>query len=347
MSERKNMKPVAIQKFYDDVWTDGWINHCAENSIPFEAVNCFKTDIVQKLKNYSALFWNFNPWRYEDLLFARHILKAAESLGLKVFPNEATRWHYDDKIAQKYLLESVDAPLAPTYVFFNLKEALDWIDQTGFPVIGKLRRGAASNNVFLLKTRAEGRAFCKRMFGPGISPAPRLFSDMGVRMNKAKKLKSGKDLVLAFSRLALKITEARRHFPPEKGYALFQEFLPANTHDIRIFVIGTNAWGFTRNMRKNDFRASGSGSFDYSRDRIPDSVVKAAITVSQKLGFQAMTYDFLRDGKGDHKMIEISFGTFSKPYFDCAGHWDQDIQWHEGHTWPQAEIFRVVMENEK
>ena len=337
------MKPVAVHKYYDDVWTDGWITHCQENAIPYEVVNCFQTDIVQRLKNYSALFWNFNPWRYEDLLFARHILKTAESMGLKVFPNEATRWHYDDKIAQKYILESIDAPLTPSYVFYDLKEALDWMERAPLPLIGKLRRGAASNNVFLIKTRAEGRAFCKKMFGSGINPSPKLFSDMGVRMNKAKKLKSGRDLVKAFSKLALKISEAQKHFPAEKGYVYFQEFMPANVHDIRIFVIGNKAWGFTRNMRKGDFRASGSGSFDYSRERMPDQVVKAAMTVSHKLGCQAMNYDFLKDGKGEYKLIEMSFGTFAKPTYDCPGHWDRNIQWHEGHTWPQAEIFNVVM----
>jgi glutathione synthase/RimK-type ligase-like ATP-grasp enzyme len=337
------MKPVAIHKYYDDAWTDGWITHCAENSIPFEVINGYRTDAIQRLKKFSALFWNFNPWRYEDLLFARHILKAAEFMGLKVYPNESTAWHYDDKIAQKYILEAAGAPLAPTYVFYDLGEALDWVNRAPLPVIGKLRRGAASNNVVMIKTRAEGAAYCKKMFTRGVNPAPRLFSDMGVRMTKAKKLKSGRDLVRAFSKLAKKIASARKNSQVEQGYVLFQEFMPANAHDVRIFVIGNKAWGFTRNMRKGDFRASGSGLFDYSRERMPDKVVRAAFDVSRKLGFQAMNYDFLRDGKGDYKIIEMSCGTFAKPTYDCPGHWDRDIQWHEGHTWPQAEIYKVTV----
>src|SRR5258708_18328002 len=182
------------------------------------------------------------------------------------------------------------------------------------------------------------------MFGTGINPARKLFSDMGVRMNKANKLRSGKDLVKAFSRLALKISEARKHIQVEKGYALFQEFMPNNTHDVRIFVIGNKAWGFTRNMRKGDFRASGSGSFDYSRERMPDHVVGAAMDGSQKLGFQPMHYDFLKYARGGYKLIEMSFGTFAKPTFDCPGHWDRNLKWHECHTWPQAEIYKVVVE---
>lgn len=337
------MKPIAIHKYYDDVWTDGWITYCKENSIPFEVVNGFRTDIVKHLRGYSALFWNFNPWRYEDLHFARHILKAAESLGLKVFPDETTRWHYDDKIAQKYILESIGAPIAPTYVFYDLSKALDWIDKAPMPLVGKLRRGAASNNVFLLKTKTEARAFCRRMFGPGINPSPRLFSDMGVRMSKAKKMKNPKDLVKAFSKLAEKISEARKHFPFEKGYVLFQEFMPDNSYDIRINMIGDRAWGFTRNMRKNDFRASGSGLLDYSRDRVPERVVKSAMAISRKLGFQAMNYDFLKNRKGEYKLLEMSCGTFAKLIYDCPGHWDRNMKWHEGHAWPQGEIIKVVL----
>ncbi len=338
------MKPVAIHKYYDDIWTDGWITHCQENSIPYEVINGFRTDTVQYLQNFSSLFWNFNPWRYEDLNFARHILKTAEFMGLKVFPNEATHWHYDDKIAQKYILEAINAPLVPTTVFYDLKEALQWVRKAQLPLIGKLRRGAASNNVFLLKTRAQAEAFCEKMFGPGINPAPQLFSDMGVRMNKAKKLKSGKELVKAFAKLAKKISSARRYSQIERGYVLFQDFMPENKHDVRIFVIGNKAFGFTRNMRKGDFRASGSGSFDYSRDRMPDETVRAGFEISQKLGFQAMNYDFLRDKDGKYKLIEMSFGTFAKPTYDCPGYWDKDLNWHEGHHWPQAEIYKVVVQ---
>ena len=338
------MKPVAIHKYYDDVWTDGWITHCQENSIPHEVINGYRTDTVQNLRKFSALFWNFNPWRYEDLLFARHILKTAEFMGLKVFPNENTAWHYDDKIAQKYILESIGAPMATTWVFYDQKEAMDWLGHAPLPLIGKLRRGAASNNVFLLHTRSEAEAYCKKMFGKGINPAPQLFSDMGVRMNKVKKLKSGKDVVRAFAKLAAKISQARHFSQVERGYALFQEFMPDNQHDVRIFVIGNKAFGFTRNMRKGDFRASGSGSFDYSRERMPNETVKAAYEVSRKLGLQAMNYDFLKDKHGKYKLIEMSFGTFAKPTYDCPGYWDPRLKWHEGHHWPQAEIYKVVVE---
>jgi glutathione synthase/RimK-type ligase-like ATP-grasp enzyme len=338
------LKPVAIHKYYEDIWTDGWISHCVENSIPHEVINGYEDGIIAKLGDFSALFWNFNPWRYEDLLFARHILKAAEFMGLKIYPNDNTAWTYDDKIAQKYLFEAVGVPMAPTHVFYDLEKALAWAEKAPLPVIGKLRRGAASNNVFLLKTKKEVVAHCRRMFGKGFNPAPRLFDDMGVRMNKARKLKSGKDLVRAVAKLAKKISSARKFSQVERGYALFQEFMPANSHDVRIFVIGDKAWGFTRNMRKGDFRASGSGSFDYSRERMPVETVKAAFECSRKVGAQAMNYDFLRDGNGVYRIIEMSCGTFAKPTYDCPGHWDRDLNWHEGHSWPQQEIYKVVVE---
>jgi hypothetical protein len=45
--------------------------------------------------------------------------------------------HFDDKIAQKYLLEAVEAPLAPSYVFFHKEDALGWISQATFPKGGR------------------------------------------------------------------------------------------------------------------------------------------------------------------------------------------------------------------
>lgn len=46
-------------------------------------------------------------------------------MGIKSCPDENTCWHFDDKIGHKYLLEAIDAPLAPSYVFYNRIDELD------------------------------------------------------------------------------------------------------------------------------------------------------------------------------------------------------------------------------
>jgi glutathione synthase/RimK-type ligase-like ATP-grasp enzyme len=343
----QEQKPIAIHKYYDDDWTEGWISHCAENSIPFEVINGYRTDIVRELPKYSAVFWNFNPWRYEDLLFARHILQAAEFLGLKTYPDRKTSWTYDDKVAQKYLLETMGAPLVSTDVFYDLEEALDWISRADLPVIAKLRRGSSANNVVLLKTRAQARAYCEKIFRQGISPAPRLLSRLETQIEKVKKKEGGWNTARALASFIRKVLHARRNFPLEKGYVLFQEFLAGNTYDIRVYVVGDKAWGNSRGIRPGDFRASGSGLGYFLPDRVPLEAVRIAFEVTRKLGAQAMGYDFLKDPKGGWKIIEMSCCCLAWTLYECPGYWDRSLNWHEGRLWPQAEILNSVLSGER
>lgn len=108
-------------------------------------------------------------------------------MGVKVFPNTFSWWRFDDRIARTYLLEAVGAPLVPTYVFYDLKRALEWIDQTSFPKVFKLRKGAGSNNVKLVRSASVARTLARRAFSSGFSPIPRYGGDALMRYRTAKK----------------------------------------------------------------------------------------------------------------------------------------------------------------
>ena len=150
-------------------FSERWIAYCDERRIPYTTVNCLKTDIMQQLAGADGLLWHWNHQDPAEVLAARHVVLAAETLGLVVFPSTPTCWHFDDKIAQKYLLEAMGAPLVPTYVFYELEEARRWIDSASFPKVFKLRKGAGSQNVRLVRDREEARVLAKRAFFERIS----------------------------------------------------------------------------------------------------------------------------------------------------------------------------------
>lgn len=81
----------------------------------------------------------------------------------------------------------------------------------------------------------------------------------------------------------------------EKGYVYFQEFLPGNTFDTRIVVIGKRAFGCVRDNRDKDFRASGSGRVDYTVERVDLQLVELALETAKKLQVQSLAVDFLYD----------------------------------------------------
>lgn len=314
-------------------WSGHWIRYCQDHGIAHEIVDCHRTDIIPRLKEFDGLLWHFWQTDHRDLLMARSVLHAAEQMGLCVFPNIRTCWHFDDKLAQKYALEAVDAPLIPSWAFFNLDEACQWLRTAEFPLVAKLRGGAGARGVRLLTGRKEAARYCKRMFGRGIAPSSGVLK---IVPDKLKKARSFGHLLGSARKLPvlLRLLRQARHMPRERGYVLFQTFVPDNPGDIRVKVVGDRIWGFLRRNRRHDWRASGSGNLDLDHTHVPPEAVRVARDVADRLGTQSIAYDMLIDPDGRPCIAEISYG-FGYDEGESDGYWDRDLQWHdEGfHPW--------------
>ena len=321
-----------------------WISYCKENNIPYKLVDCYANDLINQLKDCNALMWHHHQGSPRDILAARPILFALEQAGIKVFPDFNTNWHFDDKLGQKYLLEAIDAPLVPAYVFYDKKKALVWADQTDFPKVFKLRGGAGSQNVRLVKSKQEAKRLIRKAFGKGF-PA---YDAEGGMKERWRKYRLGKtdvtDVLKGVIRLALAPPYAQ--MGREKGYIYFQDFIPDNDHDIRIVVIGDNAFAIKRLARKNDFRASGGGTILYEKQLFKDDWIKLAFNINDKLKSQCTAMDFVFD-KGEPKLVEISYGFSPEGYFDCPGYWDKTLNWHEckfnPYGWMVEEVMKTLI----
>ena len=124
----------------------------------------------------------------------------------------------------------------------------------------------------------------------------------------------------------------------QKGYIYFQDFLPDNKFDTRITVIGNRAFGFKRNNRPNDFRASGSGQIIYDTEGIDKRCIAIAFGIVAKLNAQSLAFDFILDKNHDPQITEISYCYQNKAIYDCPGYWDDKMSWHESHVWPEDAI---------
>ena len=259
-------------------------------------VDGYSTNIMAKLAANDAFLWHLSQDEVNDLAFARSILLGAEAMGLGVFPNHTTCWHFDDKIAQKYLLEASGTPLAQTWVFFSKRSALEFLDQADFPLVFKLKRGAGSLNVSLVRDRNEGTLLVDRMFGRGISPFPPGERLRRVTARVSRKSLSKGSLGPRLARVARRFLLQSFRSQRERGYVYFQRYIPDNEFDVRVTTIGHRRFCFFRGVRDNDFRASGSGKIAYpSSEEIPLDMVGIAGDLSDRLGFQSMAYDFVRD----------------------------------------------------
>ena len=317
-------------------FSDRWITYCKENEIDFKIVNCYDSDIIQQLDDCDGLMWNWSQIHYKAALCARQLTKALEKKGIKVFPDTNTSWHFDDKVGQKYLLEAIGAPLVKSYVFYSKQEAFDWVETTSFPKVFKLRGGAGSINVSLVKTKKKARQLIKKAFGKGFSPISRIstLNDRFWIWRRDKNLEAVKKVLGGFGRLFIP-TEIERFSPNQKGYIYFQDFVPNNDFDTRLIVIGNRCIAVRRYCRKDDFRASGSGIKAYEPELFDRNNIQMAFETAKKLKSKSVAFDFILENN-EPKIVEISYCFVTgKFYDDCPGYWDSDLKWHDEIVNPQ------------
>jgi glutathione synthase/RimK-type ligase-like ATP-grasp enzyme len=309
-------------------FSERWIEYCNENGIRYQIVDCYQSDIIQQLKSMRGLLWHWIHFKPEDVLIASHIIASAEKIGLKVYPTASSIYFYDDKIAQKYLLESINAPIVPTYVFYNFDDAASWIENTTFPKVFKLRKGAGAYNVKLVRNVKEAMKLAKIAFSSGFKPIAGYFDDFETKARKNRSKKEYIATLRRMPRIIRKIYEYNKSIGRERGYIYFQDYIPENKYDIRVVVIGKRIFAYTRNVRKGDFRASGSGSFNFDLDRIQPECITAAYEVTKMIGAQSLAFDFITNSSGDPMIIEISNFFGRKGLNQCPGYFDENYVWH-------------------
>ncbi|MCP5461995.1 MAG: hypothetical protein H7A34_02285 [bacterium] len=314
-----------------------WICALKQKNVSVLECDFHSNGILQKIRQCSGALWHFFHTPF-DKISAHKILTAIEyCMKVPVFPNFSSRWHFDEKTAQHYLLSSIEAPYIPSWIFWNKSDALAFLDSCEFPLVFKLSVGAGSANIIKLDTKKQTEKIIDTMFDKHLFPYSfNEFAHPAYSPSKSGIKRFVKRITGALNYLCRnEYPPLNNYYIPERNYVYFQQYLPDNTHDIRITVIGNRAFGFIRRNRPDDFRASGSGLVDHNPKHIPLEVVQAAHDISLKLGFQSMAYDFLKSPGGTFLINEISYAYKSETVEQCPGYWDRSLRWHDGHIKPE------------
>lgn len=316
-------------KIHSGNWEPFWCECLKEKGIEFEALDILKIDPIKELTRFDVLLWHFGQYNYADMLEARAIMRMAKKMGLYVFPTEEDCWHFDDKVAEMYALQAVDAPIPESRVFYDYDTVNKWIEEGQiFPKVAKLRTGSGSHNVKLIKSASALRRYAHRMFGTGFNPAPSLFykTTSNVRSSHDwKTLKAKAKRIPEF----LRTLAGAKSFPHEKGYVYLQEFIPNDGFDMKVVVVGDKCTAITRPIRTHDFRASGGGEVVFDKSKLTNDVVQTAFKISDKMGFTCMGYDMVINNKtGKCVIIEISYGFSHTALMIPKGYYDRNYIWH-------------------
>jgi hypothetical protein len=342
----------------ENSFSDRWIPRLEAMGHEVRLMTVSDPDFVERVSACDGFLWWFPPLpRARDV--GKKILPALDQ-ARRVFVHPDTRscWHFDDKVAQTYLLKASQVPTPKTWVFWRYDHAIAFFRDAQYPLVVKLASGVRSQNVALLHDAKEAERVARRMFGKGAETfEPRSFALLRVA---SRPVRNGIRRVLAMPPLPL----------PEvhRNYLLIQEFVAGNDGDTRVNVIGNRAFAFRRPNRPNDFRASGSKMPDLDPSKIALDAIRLAFDASRALRMPILCFDVLRQGGSsvprgssgsseflgsmrDHSeelrgtfprnseeptrpvITEISYYFNAPTIGQCPGHWrmnGDELEWVEG-----------------
>lgn len=316
-------------KLHSTNWSIPWLEYCIEHELDHEIINPFVHGVIKKLLEFDIVLWHYSNYSFRDMLIAKNILFSLEEQGKKVFPSFRDAWHYDDKLAETYLLESVNAPIPKSYYYYDIESLKLDIDKFSFPIIAKLRNGSGSHNVEMIKSKQELLSYGKKMFTSGINSAPSLFYKASSNIKSSKSLKTFINRAKRIPEFLITLSNAKK-FNVERGYVYLQEFVPNDGCDFKIVVVGNKLSFIGRNIRKGEFRASGGGDLFYDNNRVTKDVIESAFNISDTLGFQCMGYDYVVNSKTQKGIIiEISYGFSHQALLSAGGYFDRNGKWYD------------------
>ena len=321
-----------------DASSPRWTQLLQQAGCRVKDVDVRRPDILDQVRHCDGFMWRWAHFGGMGKI-ARRLLPILERYqGLAVYPDQATCWHFDDKIIQAHLLTSLNIPTPQTWVWFDASAAKQWLhDEAEFPLVLKLSGGAGSSNVRLIRDALEASQWVDLLFRQPIDTLePALLQKQTLRF----KLRASWHWI----RYQSTPYPLRPDLDPHSGYVLFQEFLPDNAFDTRLTVIGNRIFAYRRFNRPHDFRASGSGHFDPDPTLIAPDMLRLAAKTAHALGSQSVALDGLRRGgaQGEPVVGEVSYAYVSWMVHACPGHWEwqgspqtAEFQWVPGPRWPE------------
>lgn len=307
------------------------------NSIPFRLIDPNSNSLLKDLKECSHLIFRHSQGDTDILLYEAVFNIAKNVFHIKCSPDYETFWPYENKVKEYYLLKSYEFPVVDSNIFWNYTPAFKFLKQAQFPIVAKLKKGAGSSNVVIINSLSDGKKIVEQVFKKGVKPGKLKSKTNLASLSKVGVFKFWYEQIKS-QLISLGILGERDEYPEwqiQRDSILFQKYLPDNKFDTRVTIIGKRAFAFRRYVRSNDFRASGSGNFDLDPHNIDTKCLEIAFSISKKLNFETMAYDFIYDENKDPFICEISYCFTDWIVKNCPGYWDESLNWHAGHNWPQ------------
>lgn len=255
----------------------------------------------KKWKDAIILYTGQEDVGYHYKSYIEDIIFGLELSGAKTIPSYKYFRANNNKVFMEILRD-----LSPLNEIKNIvsryygtaEEAINNADNFTYPLVIKGAGGAGSKMVTLAKNKKELKHKVKKL-----SASPNLIEDLRDYFRKIKH--KGYKMQSRY----------RRKF-------IIQNFIPELQKDWKVLIFGDKFFIFERNIRKNDFRASGSGLDNYlygTKSNVPNGIFEIAKKIKDNIDVPNISLDFAFYNN-DLFLLEFQtqyFGSVGQARSDC------------------------------
>lgn len=224
------------------------------------------------------------------LIYKNHLdslIYTLELAGAKLIPSYTLFKAHHNKVFMELLRklsnsQDINRPEAKVYGTYEEFKDL----KVTYPSVVKSSEGAGSKGVFLVKNKEEKDKVAKQI--------SKIQGTIGRVIQVLKNFK-------------YRNTEVKGHSLNRKEF-LVQSFIPNLSGDYKVLIFDNKFYVLERSNRKNDFRASGSGIFNWP-EKVPDELLNYSQTVFSHFNCPIASLDIAFDGD-KYYLIEFQFLSF-------------------------------------
>ncbi|MFA0203966.1 hypothetical protein AB4450_12020 [Vibrio breoganii] len=280
MSTRRKLKFAICAP--SDESREAITNACIQNDAEYFQYNILGDDWYEKITEVEVDGILIQPpCNYEEhkQIIDERVFVISTKLKILTYPSLEEILVYENKRNMSYWCEIYQLPTAKTKIFTNLKDSLNYINSTSFPVVSKSNVGAGGTSVQIIKSKAKAISLAKSLFGRYHPEFALGHAPWGVKKG------------IRFPRLGR----------IQKHYMILQEFLPIKW-EWRLIRIGDSYFGHQK-LLGSDQKASGSLKVGWEQP--PTHLLEMLKKFSDDSGFRTVALDIFETIDGNYSVNEI------------------------------------------
>lgn len=278
-----------------------WIRACesSKNILDYDIIDLTTHDWFQQITSKTYDYFLARPpgltAKYKQL-YDERIYIIDNVLKLPIYPTPLEIYIYENKRFLAAWLKANRLPHPETWCFYYKNEAMKFLKNSIFPLVGKVNIGASGSGVRILHTQDEAEQYVNRSFSS--SGAPRRW---GPNLAKGNIIKRGMHYVNHPGDISKRLEKYKTvRSDIQSGFILLQEYIP-HEFEWRVVAIGDSY--FAHKKLKIGEKASGSTLKKY--DNPPLKLFDFARNIMMKYNFTSQAIDIFETIEGKLLINEI------------------------------------------